>query len=119
MPDLHTWAGTPTEEETAMMEDRMRLFIFPNDPQTEDETEAFSKAVSYQIAHEKSLAEQYGDIGIPDGTTGFKIGDFSMTFEEGVNGSGLTHKTICQAAYSVLLRAGLLYRGLEGRCCGC
>lgn len=112
MPDLHTWAGTPTEEETAMMEDRMKLFIFPNEAKTEAETEAFNKAVSYQIAHEKSLAEQYGDIGIPDGTTGFKIGDFSMTFEEGVNGSGLTRKTICQAAYSVLLRAGLLYRGL-------
>lgn len=117
MADIHTWTGTPTEEEQALMEDRMRLFIFPNDPQTEDETEAFSKAVSYQIAHEKSIAENFGDI--PEGVEAFKIGDFSMNFGEGVNGSGLTHKTICQAAYSVLLRAGLLYRGLEGRCCGC
>lgn len=112
MPDLHTWTGTPTEEETAMMEDRMKQFIFPNEARTDEETEAFSKAVSYQIVHEKSLMERYGDTGIPDGATGFKIGDFSMTFEEGVNGSGLTRKTICQAAYSVLLRAGLLYRGL-------
>ncbi len=112
MPDLHTWTGTPTEEETAMMVDRMKLFIFPNEARTEEETEAFGKAVSYQIVHEKSLQEQFGEVRIPDGTTSFKIGDFSMTFGEGFNGSGLTRKTICQAAYSVLLRAGLLYRGL-------
>ena len=116
MPDLHTWTGTPTEEETAMMVDRMKLFIFPNEARTEEEMEAFGKAVSYQIVHEKSLQEQFGEVWIPDGTTSFKIGDFSMSFEEGVNGSGLSRKTICQAAYSMLLHAGLLYRGLEGRC---
>lgn len=112
MPDQHTWTGTPTEEETSMMEDRMKLFIFPNEAKTEAEITAFNKAVSYQIVHEKSQQEQYGDVSIPDGTTAFRIGDFSMNFEEGWNGSGLTRKTICQAAYSVLLRAGLLYRGL-------
>ena len=68
------------------------------------------KAVAWQIAHEKSREEAFDQI--PEGVKGFKIGDFSMDFEEGVNGSGLTRKTICQAAYSVLLRAGLLYRGL-------
>ena len=114
MADLHTWTGTPTAAETELMEERMRLFIFPNDPKTEEQTAAFNKAVSFQIAHEKSQAEQTGDI--PSGTTSFHIGDFSMTFEDGVNGSGLTRKTICQAAYSMLLRAELLYRGLEGRC---
>jgi hypothetical protein len=114
MTDVHTWTGTPTEAETAMMNDRMRLFIFPNDPHTEDEIEAFNKAVAYQIAHEKTREEKYGDI--PDGVSAFKIGDFSMDFAAGMNASGLTGSTICQAAYSVLLRAGLLYRGLEGRC---
>lgn len=93
-----------------MMTDRMKLFIFPNEAREEDEIEAFNKAVAYQIAHEKSLQEQYGDI--PSGAESFKIGDFSMNFEDGVNGIGLTRKTICEAAYSVLLRAGLLYRGL-------
>ena len=110
MPDMHTWTGTATEEETAMMVDRMKLFIFPNEARAEDEIEAFNKAVEYQITHEHSLLEQYGEI--PDGVEAFKIGDFSMNFEEGVNGIGLTRKTICEAAYSVLLRAGLLYRGL-------
>ena len=110
MPDMHTWTGTATEEETAMMVDRMKLFIFPDEARAEDEIEAFNKAVEYQIAHEHSLQEQYGEI--PDGVEAFKIGDFSMNFEEGANGIGLTRKTICEAAYSVLLRAGLLYRGL-------
>ena len=110
MADVHTWTGTATEEETAMMTDRMKLFIFPNEARTEDEIEAFNKAVAYQIAHEHSRAEQYSEI--PDGAESFRIGDFSMSFEDGVNGSGLTRKTICEAAYSVLLRAGLLYRGL-------
>lgn len=110
MPDVHTWTGTATEEETAMMTDRMKLFIFPNEAKADDEIEAFNKAVAYQIAHEKSLQEQYGDI--PSGVEAFKIGDFSMNFGEGANEAGLTRKTICEAAYSVLLRAGLLYRGL-------
>ena len=117
MADVHTWNGTPTEAEKALMEDRMRLFIFPNVPYTEEETAAFDKAVAYQIAHEKSREEKNGNI--PEGVEAFKIGDFSMNFSDGVNASGLNRQTICQAAYSVLLRAGLLYRGLDGRCCGC
>lgn len=117
MADVHTWEGTATEKETALMADWMRLYIFPNEPKTEEETEAFNKAVTYQIEHDKSQAEKYGDI--PEGVEAFRIGDFSMNFAEGVNGSGLSKNTICPAAYSVLLRAGLLYRGLEGRCCGC
>lgn len=110
MSDFHTWTGTATAQEVDMMTDRMKLFIFPNEAKSEEEMEAFNKAVAYQIAHEKSLQTQIGDI--PNGVESFKIGDFSMNFEKGVNGTGLTRKTICEAAYSVLLRAGLLYRGL-------
>lgn len=108
--DNHTWTGTPTEAETELMRERMRLFIFPNEAETEEQREAFDKAAAWQIAHEKSHAEQDGSI--PDGVSSFRIGDFSMTFDEGVNGSGLTRKNICPAAYSVLLLAGLLYRVL-------
>ena len=114
MGDLHTWSGTATADETALMTEQMKLFIFPNEARTESEIEAFNQAVNYQIVHEKSHQDQHGQI--PDGVTSFKIGDFSMTFEAGVNESGLTRANICPAAYSVLLRAGLLYRGLEGRC---
>lgn len=114
MSDRHTWTGTPTEEETERMEERIRLFIFPNEVETTEQQTAFDKAVAWQIVHEKS-AEMETDI--PSGVKGFRIGDFSMDFGgDGYNGSGLTRKTICPAAYSVLLRNGLLYRGLEGRC---
>ena len=114
MADMHTWQDQPTSDEVMLMEERMRLFIFPNQPSTQDEIRAFKMAVAHQIVHEKSRQEQAEDI--PEGVSSFRIGDFSMTFEPGMNGSGLTRKTICPAAYSVLLRAGLLYRGLEGRC---
>lgn len=112
---MHTWTGEPSEEEVELMQERVRLYIFPNEVRTAEQQEAFDKAVRFQIVHEKSLTPQLRKI--PGGTKGFKIGDFSMTFEEGVNGSGLTRRTICPAAYSVLLRAELLYRGLEGRLC--
>ena len=114
MADLHTWDGTPNAAETELMEEQMRLFIFPNEARTEEEKAAFDNAVAFQIEHEKSRAEQAGEI--PDGVSSFRIGDFSMTFEKGANACGLTRTNICPAAYSVLLRAGLLYRGLEGRC---
>ncbi len=110
MPDLHTWKGTPSSEEIDLVKEKIRGFIFPNMPATEDEERSFQSAVEFQIAHEKSRQEQYSDI--PDGASSFKIGDFSMTFDNGVNSSSLTRQTICPAAYSVLLRAGLLYRGL-------
>lgn len=113
--DRHTWNGTATAQETALMQEKMRLFISPNTPVTEEQQTAFEQAVAWQIAHEKSIETQTGDI--PDGVSSFRIGDFSMTFTDGANSAGLTRKTICPAAYSLLLRQGLLYRGLEGRCC--
>ena len=116
MPDIHEYSETePTEQELQLMRDRMLLYIFPNDPVTEEEQEAFAQAVTYQIEHERHRKALLN--GIPDGTQSFKVGDFQMAFEDGVNDHRLTRKTICDAAYAKLLKAGLLYRGLEGRCC--
>lgn len=112
---MHTWTGEPSEEEVELMQERVRLYIFPNEVRTAEQQEAFDKAVQFQIVHEKSQSAKIRNM--PEGMKGFKIGDFSMDFEEGVNGSGLTRRNICPAAYSVLLRAELLYRGLEGRAC--
>ena len=71
MSDFHTWTGTATAQEIAMMTDRMKLFIFPNEAKSDEEIEAFNKAVAYQIAHEKSREEQYSEI--PSGTESFRI----------------------------------------------
>ena len=112
MSDVHSWSGTATEEEIMLTQERMKLYIFPNEAETEEEQAAFEQAVALQIAHERSLQEKRGEI--PEGVESFRIGDFHMTFEMGSNSSGLNRKTICEAAYSILLRAGLLCRVLPG-----
>lgn len=116
MPDLHTVTSDVSEDERELMEPRMMAFIFPNKPRSCEERKAFDQAVKFQIDHEKSLAERTSDAEIPEGTKAFTIGSFHMEFAEGVFDSRLTRKTICPSAYGVLLQAGLLYRGVEGRC---
>ena len=120
MADVHGVFDDPTEEEIEMMGERISAYIFPNVPRTASERIAFNKAVLYQIAHEKTLAQTLGEelAALPDGTTSFNIGTFSMSFgSDGYkNGAVLTKETICPYAYSVLLREGLLYKGVIG--CG-
>lgn len=118
MADMHTFVGAPTDEEIEMMQERMHAFIFPNEPRTDDEKTAFCKAVQYQIAHEKTIASTHGDLSVlqalPDGVSSFEIGTFSMSFGGGYKKSfKLDKNTICPYAYSVLLRAGLLYKGVQ------
>lgn len=115
MPDIHGKFDAPSDEEVAMMTDRMLAFIMPNTPGTDEEKEAFDKALRYQIAHEKTQSALAGETALPDGTTGFNIGEFSMSFADGAVTGLFTKRTMCPAAYGVLLRAGLLYRGIE-RC---
>lgn len=115
MPDIHGKFSAPDPEEIEAMEPRIRAFIFPSIPRRDFEIEAFNKAVIYQIAHEKTQAELTAKQALPAGTTSFKISEFSMTFGSGAFDSRLTKKTICATAYGVLLEAGLLYKGVEGR----
>lgn len=115
MIDKHTATDPPTDEERALMRPRMKAFIFPTIPRKDYETEAFDEAMDLQIMHEKSLAAVVDDIELPDGVKSFDIGEFSMSFEDGMTSARLTKKTICPAAYGVLLEAGLMYKGVEGR----
>lgn len=112
MPDMHIAVASPTEEEREFMASRLLAFIFPNDPRTDEEKESFRKALEYQIAHEKTAMNAAGSASIPQGTKAFKIGNFDMTFENGSFDGLLTRKNVCPAAYGVLLRAGLLYKGV-------
>lgn len=95
------------------MRDRMYAYIFPNTPRTDSEKAAFEKAIRYQYEHEATAAMNGQQV--PNGVTEFSIGDFSMHFEDGMFSSAITRKTICSSAYGVLLREGLLYKGIEGR----
>ena len=110
MADVHINVDEPTDDELDIMRDRMYAFIFPNEPRTDVEREAFDKAIKYQIAHEKTLASEFAELGVlqalPDGVSSFSIGDGlkkSVTLDK---------NTICPYAYGVLLRAGLLYKGV-------
>ncbi len=123
MADVHIAVDTPTDEEVEMMSERMMAYIFPNELITDAHRTAFDKAVQYQIAHEKTIAAHASDLGVlealPDGVSSFTIGTFSMDFDGGYRKSvSLDRSTICPYAYGVLLRAGLLYRGVLGGC-GC
>lgn len=115
MPDIHGTFEAPTIEEIALMEPRIKAFIFPSIPRQQFEIEAFHQAVLHQIQHEKTLAAQMQGQALPDGTKSFSIGNFSMSFEDGSFSGKLTRKSICPTAYGVLLEAGLLYKGVEGR----
>lgn len=115
MPDIHGAFEAPTAEEVDLMEPRIKAFIFPSIPREPWEKKAFEKAVIHQIQHEKTIAAQLDGQTLPEGTTSFSIGNFSMSFDAGSGGGRLTKKTICPSAYGVLLEAGLLYKGVEGR----
>lgn len=109
--------------QTDGMRERILAFIFPNVPKTEEEREAVERAVAFQIDHEKAIRDslEVDDVNLPNGVSSFTIGNFSMSFgDEGYkNNAVLTKETICPVAYSVLLRAGLLYKGVMGGCCSC
>lgn len=113
MADVHIQCPTPAEDELEFMRDKMLAYIFPNNPKTDAQKKAFEKACKYQIAHEKTVIAQQGNGGLPDGVKAFTIGEFSMTFEDGSVSSKLTKKTVCPSAHAVLLREGLLYKGVE------
>ena len=115
MPDVHGQFSTPTQAEIEAMEPRIRAFIFPSIPRQDFEIEAFNRAVIHQINHEKTIAELTANQAFPAGTTSFKISEFSMTFSAGAFDSRLTKKTVCPTAYGILLEAGLMYKGVEGR----
>ena len=119
MPDIHGVVYAPTAEEIAAMEPRIKAFIFPSIPRLDYEVEAFERAVLYQIEHEKNIASKMNGQTLPSGVKSFNIGEFSMSFEDGSFDQQLTKKTICPTAYGILLEAGLMYKGVEGRlpCC--
>lgn len=116
MPDIHKTLEEPTPDEIEAMIPRIRAFIFPSIPRTDEERSAFDRAVYFQINHEKSQVALTNGQQLPEGVSSFSIGDFSMSFGSGASDYGvLTRRTICPTAYGLLLEAGLLYKGVEGR----
>ena len=94
---------------------KLRAFIFPSVPRHAFEIEAFNKAVLYEIQHELNTQSAMGDKALPEGLQSFSIGDFSASFSGDGSSTRLTRRSICQMAYGLLLEAGLMYKGVEGR----
>ena len=95
-----------SENALAGVRERMYAVCFPNIPRTLGEQEVFERAVQLQYAQEQENAQ------VPAGVKGFRLGEFEMTLKDG---EGLHGGKICPEAYGLLLRHGLLYRGVEGR----
>lgn len=114
MIDKHTVTSSPDSNTLELMQERMYAFIFPNRPNTDEEREVFDKAVLWQYQHDMSALAAAGEI--PTGMSSFRIGDFQMAFRDGTLDQTLNRNNICPSVYGLLLRHGLLYRGVEGRC---
>ena len=93
-------------------EKRLLAYIIPNTPASAGDAEAFEQAVYSQFIFENE--SRYKDVReLPQGVTRFKLGEFEMEFNGKRTVSAvLTKSTISPAAYGILLRQGLLYRGV-------
>lgn len=111
MIDRHTESGTPDSMAHEMMLARIQEFIFPNVANTTEQQAAIEKAVTYQWQHEETVFNALDGKVIPENVSGFKAGEFSMSFTDKGNGR-LTRDTMCPAAYACLFNAGLCYKGV-------
>lgn len=93
------------------VEDRLLAYIIPNTPVRPDEIDAFCKAVYAQIAFETTDGNaQLGTM--PSGVSAFQVNGFSATID-GASKDGVSTVGISKRARAILLRAGLLYRGVS------
>lgn len=114
MSDTHPIQSPPSPTvDVQAVREKLYAFIFPNEPVTDEEKAAFERAFSAQLRHEQEMADMVGLSALPDGVSSFAIGNFSMEFGEGMKGGLSTSRGICRSAYAILLREGLLYRGLS------
>lgn len=95
-------------------ESRIAAYIIPNAPKGEEQIAAFCTAVYAQVAYEHNKAnQQLSDM--PSGMKSFAVNGFTATLEnDGAN--VVSALGISRTAKAVLLRAGLLYRGVDCSC---
>ena len=99
----------PDQQQIDSARRRLYAYIFPNNPVTDMEKAVFEEAVILQAEHDAYNEED----GIPAGAKSFSIGHFSMTVDEDATSDRLTRRNICEEAHAILLREGLLYKGVE------
>ncbi len=108
--DVHAPDVRPGEEDVERARLFLESFMFPNRAQTRQEKDVLLQAARYQAAHELTLAREMPVL--PGHVRSFQIGHFQMSMDPAERGS---REDVCPSAYALLLREGLLYRGVEGR----
>ena len=89
--------------------ERLKAYIHPNVAQSDEQKEAFLKAVQYQVEYEASHADAL-DI-VQRGVQSFSSGNYSETYFTRKAGE-YAASTLCPASYATLFNAGLLRRGM-------
>ncbi|MBR1684055.1 MAG: hypothetical protein IJ708_02875 [Clostridia bacterium] len=107
--DVHKEGLELTEGAMERASLRLEAYMFPNRAVTEQEKAVFARAARLQAEHEASVQSDFP--ALPSEVSGFQIGHFQASLREGMQG----RDSLCPLAYGLLLREGLLYRGIEGR----
>ncbi|MBO6164484.1 MAG: hypothetical protein J6N77_05455 [Lachnospiraceae bacterium] len=108
MADHHAQGLEPTNEELEMAGLLLESLMFPSVPSTAAEEAAVRRATWLQAVHTRTYASQTPDL--PADVESFQIGHFRMQYR-----GGRKSQDICPAARALLLKEGLLYKGVERR----
>ena len=86
--------------------ERLKAYIYPRSPTTEDEAAALEEAVLAQIAFE----EDSGMVEAPGGVSSYTLGDLTVQLSE--RWPAYTRETISPTAWAILRNAGLVRHAL-------
>ena len=106
--DVHARDLNVTEGDVLRAEIFLTGKMFPNSPVTEREKEVLQKAARLQAEHDVTQARDMPSL--PSPVKSFQLGHFQMELQ--VDTRAL-RGDMCPLAYALLLREGLLYRGVE------
>lgn len=93
---------------TDHIEERLLAYIYPRKPETEDQENAFYRAVDAQAEFEADNAAN----GLQGNVTSFSNDGVSVQFAQGRTAPSYTVDTISPAAWSILRNAGLIVYSL-------
>lgn len=122
LADLAAWYGWTPEELTAKFptaartleaaENRLLAYIFPCVVCSETQKDALVTAACAQFAHEHNSDAAQLMMSAPAGLQSFTIGHWSAAFARGATAESLFPAGLDNSAYAILLRSGLLFRGV-------
>ena len=94
-------------DERSLIEERLRAYIHPNAPRTDEQRQAFDAAVDAQLDWESGQDAA----NLPGNVKSYSIGSYSVTLSEAAGGA-CAQASVCPGAWAILFNAGLLSRAL-------